>query len=270
MSLFRRLGLAPVPAGVALDEMSLEPLGELEVGGWRGDVAADAHAVWFTTWEQRTLSRIDPRTRAETLRVDLPERPVRVALDEQGVIVLCEEDLLLRIDPSGGATAARMSLPEGVSDVVAGGGAMWALRAESSVPFAVSLLSLEPATLAIRREVAVSNSRFCGGLRLGDGTVCALVEDPPGSMRNAVYDLSSGEPLPDERAPTGTGIAERDGERWIGHGDRGFRRVEIDGGTVLASGEAPGPQTGNAIVAHGCVWTCNFRRRRRGEPQYMN
>ena len=138
------------------------------------------------------------------------------------------------------------------------------------MPFAASLLSLDPGSLAIRRAASLGSFGLVGGLRLGGGAVCALVEDPPGSMRNAVLDAETGEPLPDERAPSGTGIAEREGVRWVRDGDRAFRRVEIEGGRVLASGKAPGPRTGRSVVAHGCLWACNFRVPRRGEPQYMS
>src|SRR5215207_5500346 len=68
VSFLRRLGLAPVPGAVVLDEQTLEVLAELPVGGWRGHVAAGEDAVWLSSWEDRVLARIDARTRAETLR----------------------------------------------------------------------------------------------------------------------------------------------------------------------------------------------------------
>jgi hypothetical protein len=269
MSLLGRLGLASVPDAVVLDELTLDTVAELDVGGSRGDVAAAADAVWFTTRKGRVLSRIDPVTRAETRRLELPERPLVVTADSLGPVVLCERDLVVRANPDGTRLGSPEKLPEGVIDVVADVGAVWALRLAGDSPYDVSLLSLDPGSLTLRREVHLSRSQFAGGLRTGDGVVCALVEDPPGSMRNAVLDIGTGERLPDERAPSARGIAERDGTRWIKDGDRRFKRIEIASGRTLAEGEAPGPDVGSVILAHGCLWACNFRRQR-GEPQHMH
>jgi hypothetical protein len=269
VSLLGRLGLASVPDAVVLDAESLECVAELDVGGSRGDVAAAGDAVWFTTRKARSLSRIDPASRSETRRLELPERPVAVAADRLGAVVLCEGDLVVRAGPDGSALDSRERLPEGVIDVVADGGAVWALRVTGDMPFDVSLLSLDPISLLLRSEVPVCRSRLAAGLRAGDGVVCALVEDPPGSMRNAVLDIATGESLPEERAPSARGIAERDGMRWIQDGDRRFKRIDIASGRTLAEGEAPGPELGSVVLAHGCLWACNFRRQR-GEPQHMH
>ena len=106
MSLLGRIGLASVPDAVVLDAASLECVAELDVGGSRGDVAAGGDAVWFTTRKGRTLSRIDPVSRSETRRLELPERPLAVAADRLGAVVLCEGDLVVRA--SAGRQRARL------------------------------------------------------------------------------------------------------------------------------------------------------------------
>ena len=185
MSLLRKLGLASPPAGVVLDEISLEPLAELDVGGSGGDVAAGHNAVWFTTRDDRSLSRIDPAARVETEHLELPEEPRRVAVDARGPVVLCARDVVVRATPDGRAVSSQAELAEGVIDLVAEEGAIWVLRATGSMPFDVSLLMLDGDSLAPGREVALGRSGIAGGLRTGDGVVCALVEDPPRRPRTS-------------------------------------------------------------------------------------
>ena len=263
MSFLRRLGLAPVPKAVVLDANSFEQLGELDVGGMHGAIAADDAAVWITTWDDRALSRIDPATRAETLRVELPKKPRHLALGVTGPVVLCKDELVVRVDAATGTVAAQVELPE-ASDVVAAGSAVWVVRNAGDMPFEISLLQLDPATLATLREVPVGRSNISGGLRTGDGVVALLVEDPPGSMSEVVLDLATGERLPGDRAPQTKGIGERDGLRWAREGDRGFRVIELASGRELARGQASVPNVGDSALAHGCVWACAYREPSRG------
>jgi hypothetical protein len=271
MSFLRRLGVLPAPKGVVLDETTLEQVATLDAGGHHGDVAASADAVWFSTWDDRSIARIDPATRAETQRVEMPEKPLEIAVDERGPVVRCEEGLIVRVDPGSGALSARAVLPDGANGLVAEQGGVWVYRAAGmDAPYPISLIQLDPATLATLREVPVGSSRFGAGVWAGDGVVVALVEDPPGAMAEAVLDIRTGERLPADRAPRKKGIAERDGIRWLGDGDAGFKRVEIASGRELAKGKAPGPYTGSVVLAHGALWVCNYRAPQRGEPAYMS
>jgi len=265
----QKLGLAPVPKAVVLDEMSLEVVAELDVGGHGGDIAADSHSVWVTTHGDRVLSRIDPASRAEAARVELPRKPVSVTADGFGPVVLCEKRVIVRADPGGAALLAQNEVPEDVTDIVASSGSLWALRPVGGFPADVRLLQLDPSSLAVLRVIPVATSTYFGGLRAADGIVSVLVEDPPGSMRDAVFDVETGEPLPDERRIQTRGIAERDGNRWVSDGDRGFKRVDMNGGGEWAVGKAPGPATGTTGLAQGNQWVINYRRPTRGNPDEL-
>ena len=267
VSLLGRIGLVSVPDAVVLDAASLDCVAELDVGGSRGDVAAAGDAVWFTTRNARSLSRIDPVSRSETRRLELPERPLAVAADRLGAVVLCEGDLVVRARPDGSALDAGERLPEGVIDVVADGGAVWALRVTGDMPFDVSLLSLDPISLLLRCEVPLCGralppacaraTAWCARswrIRPGRCATRSSTSPPASSFRRS--------------AATARGIAERDGMRWIQDGDRRFKRIDIASGRTLAEGDAPGPEVGSVVLAHGCLWACNFRRQR-GEPQHM-
>ena len=266
MSLLRKLGLAPTPGTVALDEMSLEQVAEVDAGGHGGAIAVGRDAVWITTTRGRRLSRIDPASRTETARAELPKRPEALAVDSLGPIVLCDKGVIVRVDVAGNGVSAEAQMPEGVNDVVAAPGGVWAMRvAGLELPWQMSLVRLDPASLTPVQEVAIGSAMIGGGLRTGDGVVCALIEDPPGSMSQVVLDIATGERLPAGRAPTTRGIAERDGTRWVSDGERGFKRVDVATGEVLATGRAPGPRTRSAVLGHGCLWTCNYREPSRGE-----
>jgi hypothetical protein len=270
MSFLRRLGVLPAPKGVVLDETTLEQVAVLDAGGHWGDVAATPDAVWFSTWDDKSISRFDPATHAETQKVKLPEKPLEIAVDERGPVVRCEE-LILRVDPASGSVTARAELPEGVNGLVAEQGGVWVYRGVGTdSPFPIVLIQLDPATLAPLQEVPVGSSRFAAGFWAGDGVVVALVEDPPGEMAEAVLDVVTGERLPADRAPRKKGIAERDGIRWVSEGDAGYKRVDVASGRELAKGKAPGPYTGSVVLAHGALWACNYRAPQRGEPSYMS
>jgi streptogramin lyase len=264
------LGLAPVPGVVVLDEMTLEVVAELSgVGGYGGAVAADNRSVWFTTARGKGLARVDPVTRTEAARMKLPRRPLNVTADERGAVVLCDRQVIVRVDPSGERIVTEATVPESTSDVVASGGYLWALKTvisntggmslSISLTTDVTLLQLDPASLRVTREVPVGQAGFSGGLRAQGGVVSALVEDPPGEMREAVFDIATGEPLPDDRRIKTRGIAERDGNRWLREGERVYTRVDIASGSEEARGEVPGPRTGSAVLAHGCLWVINYR-----------
>jgi hypothetical protein len=247
---------------VVLDETTLERVADLSIGGWRADVVASPDAVWGASWKERQLARIDPRSCRETARVQLTERPLQLVMDDYGLTALCERGRVARVSPALAKTVALGRLPLGTTELAAGNDRLWALRAdgETGAGFAISFVQLDPESLELQQEVLVGQSPAARELRIGGGAVSGLIETADGAVSEVVVDARSGEPLPAERAPTRVqGIAERDGVRWARDG-LVVRREEVASGRVLGRGRIAGPQAGNAVVAHGRVWICTFRR----------
>ncbi len=261
MSLLSKLGLR-VPGVVVLDETTLERVADLSVGGWRSDVVASPDAVWVSSWKERLLTRVDPRSCRETARVQLTERPLQLVMDDHGLTALCERGRVARVSPALARTVTLGRLPLGTTELAAGNDRLWALRADGKTDagYAISFIQLDPESLELRQEVPVGWAPAARELRIGGGAVGGLLEIADGTQREVVLDARSGEPLPAERAPVRVqGIAERDGVRWVREG-LVVRREEASSGRVLGRGRIAGPQVGPALVAHGKVWICTFRR----------
>jgi hypothetical protein len=253
----RSLGLA-VPGSIVLDAETLEPVAELRAGGKRGDLVAAADGVWISTYEDRTITLIDPDGR-ERLQVELPDRPTAIALDGDRPLVLCRSGRLLRVDPLEGRIADDVRLPETVSSVAAGHGQVWAVAADADRSgFHVRLLQLDPATLALAREIDLGCSTYFGNLCIGEGTVNLLHEESPRSMGYATFDVVTGAPAPTPHETTrGRGIGERDGLRWTRDG-REIKQTEIASGREVGSRRVAAPRTGSCLLAHGRIWVATY------------
>ena len=253
------LGIA-VPKAVMLDAQTLELLAELPTGGNRGDVVAGADGVWFSSHEQRRLSHVSPDGE-ERLRVELPARPLAIALDGDHPVVLCQQDRLVRVDPVEGRILDDVAAPPFAGAIAAGAGQVWLEANEMQRSgLQVRLVQLDPSTLAVARELDLGVSLYSGNLTISDGVVSILHEESPGSMGYASFDAVTAAPAPTpEHLLRPTGIAERDGMRWFTR-DGAIKRVDLATGEELASERLPAPRIGRTIHAHDRIWAITYPR----------
>jgi streptogramin lyase len=266
MGFLRRVGLTNVPKAIVLDARTLETVAELDVGGRRGAVDASPDAVWFTTHSAATLSQVDPAAARVVAETPLPERPVDLAVVPEGVVVLSDRGRVMRV--AAGVLVAANDVGGDAMAIAADGDRVWLLAAGGAASdgrLGVRMTRLDPATLVPRVEVAVGRSRFVGALRVSGDTACVLMEIAERQMGEAVLDAVTGERVAPERAGRAPlGLAEADGERWILDGPM-VRRVDATTRTEIASGRLAAPDTAGAVLAHGRLWICTYRRGKRGE-----
>ena len=260
-SLFKRAAraLGAVPRGIALDADTLELVAELDAGGRHGDIVADAHGVWVSTYEDRSLTHVGPS--GETLlRVELSARPEELALDGGWPLVRCHNGHLLRVDPTSGRTVADVPAPAGTSAVAAGDGRVWALIADAadSGGWRLALAQLHPVTLGPVETIELGRSRFFGNLCLRDGTVNVLHETAAG-MEYATFDAATGarRPTPEDlMRPAGIGVHR--GVRFV-HADGHIRRLDAETGKELAEARLSVPRAARFVLAHGRLWAVAWR-----------
>ena len=90
-------------------------------------LAVGEHAIWAVGDAfDRTLWRLDPRSRRVVATVKLPFVPGSVAAGEGGVwVASLFDDAVLRINPATNGIVAKVTVPRGVVGLAAGGGAVW-------------------------------------------------------------------------------------------------------------------------------------------------
>ena len=101
-------------AVAAIDPSSNEIVAEIPVGKTPGDVAVGEGAVWVVNQDARTISRIEPETKAvETFAVGAT--PLRIAAGEGGLWIGTGAegtfDRVVRLDPATLVTQATIELP---------------------------------------------------------------------------------------------------------------------------------------------------------------
>ena len=125
-----------------LDRASGEVEHRVRVGGSPSEVVAAEGAVWVAASDGEKggrVVRIDPRTARVVAEIETSGAVESVAVDGASGDVWAvapdqtrgpegqEDGRLLRIDPTSNSVSQRLAVPGGVSDIVAGGGAVWVL-----------------------------------------------------------------------------------------------------------------------------------------------
>jgi DNA-binding SARP family transcriptional activator/streptogramin lyase len=111
------------------------------VGKTPTDVAASPTAVWTTNFDDRTVTRLDLRTRREVV-VGGVSTPTAIAASPAGVWVISDFDgAVERLEPASGAVLAVLHLPSGLSAVATGAGRVWISNETRG-----SLSSIDPRT----------------------------------------------------------------------------------------------------------------------------
>ena len=130
-------GVEPNHVGI-IDPQTNEIVAEVPVGVRPGAVATGAGSVWVGNLEERTLSRIDPRspTKARTITLDNRATPTGVAVGAGGVWVAHGYlGTLSRIDPEFPQEADTVPVtgPSDAGAVAVGDGSVWAIYGDATL-----------------------------------------------------------------------------------------------------------------------------------------
>lgn len=191
-----RAGLATAAPNsvVAIDLASGRMASHTPVGENPGGIAAGSDAVWVLNGDDRTVSRIDPKTRRVTRTFGIGDVPTAVAVGAGGVWIGAGPTTsdprtqlgagnmsalaVARIDGVSGVTDERITLPKGDAKAFAEGGrrqlavgegAVWAVAPDGGVA------RIDAATNRVRM---LSHGVDAGALAVGGGSVWALGPPP--------------------------------------------------------------------------------------------
>jgi DNA-binding SARP family transcriptional activator/ABC-type branched-subunit amino acid transport system substrate-binding protein len=178
----------------ALDSSGGAPPSYTTVGTTPGDVAVGAGGIWVLNADDRTITRLDPKTRRVVKTFAVSGQPTELAAGEGAVwvgssttaggLIESEADTteVSRVDPVSNQVtstaqllspgrALGLSTRAGVTLLAAGGGAVWAIAPDGSIS------RLDPKTGARRARIPVAAS----ALAVGDGGVwfATAVEGTP-------------------------------------------------------------------------------------------
>lgn len=111
-------------------------------------VAASPTAVWTTNFDDRTVTRLDLRTRREVV-VGGVSTPTAIAASPTGVWVISDFDgTVERLDPASGSVLAVLHLHSGLSGVATGAGRVWISNESRG-----ALSSIDPRTNSVAETV---------------------------------------------------------------------------------------------------------------------
>jgi len=110
--------------GIDVSRANASPT-EIKVGSQPDDVAVDGESVWVTNEGDATLSKVDPSTRQETVRTQVPPTPRSVATGAGSVWVASDAGELTKVDAGSGSVVD--SVPVGIRPTSAafGHGSVW-------------------------------------------------------------------------------------------------------------------------------------------------
>ncbi len=117
-------------------------------------------SVWVVVSRQRKLYRLNPKTgRRQGSSVSLPMQPTSVAVTSRSIWVglLTDDhtnDELAQIDRRTGEIARTIPMPEGISALAAGDGAIWIANRRRSL-----VSRFDPRKLAVTRRIPVGSDR---------------------------------------------------------------------------------------------------------------
>lgn len=258
------VAIAAILAALAIDHgasdrsvSSLRPdtLAELDPGSGRVErsfpvgktptaVAVSPDAVWTTSFDAHTVTRVDLHTGRSTV-VGGPSTPTAIAAGESGVWVASAFDgTVERLDPGTGDVLAVLHLTPGLTDLAVGAGRVWAGNELHG-----SLTSIDPETNAV--ETTTTGFERPAGVAFGAHRVWVTEE---GSRRLDAVDPSTGriaQRIPLQLRPGA--VAYGAGAVWvIDPADGAVTRVDAFTGQqqVVSVGQVPS----NIAIADGRAW----------------
>ena len=235
-----------------IDPKTNEIVGEVPVGIRPGPMAAGGGSVWVANLTDRTLTRVDARTRANAGTVSLNNQtPTGVAVGE-GAVWVAHGVLgkLSRVDPQFGQVTQTLDVTETSDDgqVTVGGGSVWAVYANSTLarvdPSSVRVLA-EGLAGAIPTGLVYALDALWVANR-GDQNVARF--NPSTFEEGAVRTISVGE------APVG--IAFGNGAVWVANrGDDTVTRIDAGSYSTFTIPVDRGPLA--VAVGAGAVWVAS-------------
>ena len=220
------------------------------VGGRPGAIAVGEGGVWVANYDERSLARIDPSTRAVAQRVPLPATPTGIAIGTGSVWVA--HGILgsvSRVGQDGTVLAAiEGAAPRGSGGSIAvGEGAVWFASSVGVVA------RIDPSTNTVVVPTVVAGS-LPSAIATGFGSIWVA----NGGDNNVVRMNPRTNGIVDEVSVGGSprGVAVGDGAVWVtSEADDSVSRIDAASGSVRTIPVGDGP-TGIAFGA-GAVWVVN-------------
>ncbi|MBA3780188.1 MAG: hypothetical protein H0X16_13010 [Chloroflexi bacterium] len=238
-----------------IDPATNEIVDEIQVGIRPGPIAVGGGSVWVGNLQDRTLTRIDQRTRSTSRTIPLENRtPTGVAVGAGAVWVAHgQRGQLSRVDPQFNQVTQTIDVASSGSQLGAvdvGLGAVWAVYGDSTVaridPSAVR--SSSSAFAGASPAAVVAAGRFVWVTNSQDATVTRF---NPSTFEEGPIGI----PISVGRRPTG--IAFGEGAIWVANtGDD--RVTRIDPSTSPSTTPIPVGDGPTAVaVGAGSVWVAN-------------
>jgi YVTN family beta-propeller protein len=241
----------PNSVGV-IDPASNEVVAEVPVGIRPGPVAAGGGSVWVGNLDDRTLTRVDVRTRANTRTVSLDNQtPTGVAVGD-GAVWVAHGFLgrLTRVDPQFGQVTKTVDVvsPSDDGEVAVGDGSVWAVYAEST------LARVDPSSLRVLDQAIAgaepSGVVFAAGsvwvVNGGDQTVSRFI--PATFTEGRLKTISVGD--------RPSAITFGGGAVWVANGGDGtVTRIDVRSYATFTL--QVGPRPGAIAFGAGAVWVAN-------------
>jgi len=143
----------------------------IDVGaGEFGDIAAGDDAVWVTTFDENTVSRIDPTSDEIVAVIEVGENPEDLLVTPDAIWVSNHRDgSLSRIDPTTNKVVATVTVgpkgPSGPKEIALIAGDLW-----TAIPNANGVVGVDPGTNEAVATIAVN---FINSLIGGDDRIYA-------------------------------------------------------------------------------------------------
>jgi DNA-binding beta-propeller fold protein YncE len=156
------------------------------VGVGMSAIDATNAAVWAVVSRQKKLYRLDPKTGRRIRAIAMPQQPTAVAMTSRSVwvglitAVSGGPDMLVRVDRRSGQITAQYPVPEGISSLATGGGAVWIASRRNAL-----LLRFDPAKEGVTNRIRVGSNRAYG-VAYGAGAV--WVTSPQDDLVSRVSD----------------------------------------------------------------------------------
>ena len=246
-------GLAGIRANHVglIDTATGEIVAEVPVGLRPGPVAAGAGAIWVGNTDDRTLTRLDPATRAPAATITLDQQtPTGIAIGEGAAWVAHGRvGTLSRVDPQFNSVSETLELaePSDAGAVALGEGAVWAVFGDST------LVRIDPATGSTGTSFAGTRA---AGVAVGAGFVWVANAGDASVYKYSPRTFESGpiDEIPVGRRPNA--IAFWFGGIWVANaGQDTISRLDpaTGGQSTIPVGAAP-----SAIAVGGnALWVAN-------------
>lgn len=239
-----------------IDPQTNEVVAEVPVGIRPGPVTAGAGSIWVGNLDDRTLTRIDPATRAPTGTIDLDDRtPTGIAVGLGAVWVA--HGLLgdvSQVDPQFGQVTRVIPVASTVFGAPAGSVALD--RGSAWVAFGDSTLARLNAAGRVLGETLAGSQP--AGVITTPGAVWVANSGEATVQRFSSETFTQG-PLRTFNVGTGpTGLAFANGAIWVANeGDAFVTRIDPNSGATLPIAVGDGPFA--VASGSGAVWVTNRR-----------